>query len=135
MDHQSFRFYIPGIVFLIPVYIVACYITLLNYRDSSIRDFVLIGGITTFPAIALPIGWWIYNAYRVWWLILTKGYENKDFVRLIRKDTKPFYCPLTDSILIDFSDISDIKVGSKLILSCFAKPFIHLHQKSNSKRK
>jgi phosphoserine phosphatase len=123
MDHQSFRFYIPGIVFLIPIYIVVCYITIYNFGDSNIREFVLIGGITTFPAIALPIGWWIFNAYRVWWIMLTKGYENKDFVKLIRKDTKPFYCPLTDSILIDFSDIGDIKSWIKIDIELFRKTF------------
>src|SRR5664280_92259 len=131
MDHQAFRFYIPGIVFLIPIYFVACWIAINNYTDSDIRAFVLVGGITTFPAIALPVGWWIYNAYRVWWLKWTKGgYENKDFVKLIRKDTKPFYSPLTDSILIDFSHIKDIESWITIELDLFRKTFHPFSSKS-----
>lgn len=135
MDHQSFRYYIPGIIFLLPIYAVACWITANNYTDSDIRLFVLVGGITTFPLIALPIGWWIYNAYRVWWLILTKGgYENKDFIKLIRKDTKPFFSPLTQSILIDFSHIKEIKSWIKFDPDIFRKtfyPFTSKNQFSN----
>jgi len=124
MDHQSFRFYIPGILFLLPIYIVTCWITICYYSDSDIRVFVLLGGITTFPVIALPTGWWIYNAYRVWWVFMTKGgYENKDFVKLIRDDTKPFYSPLTGSILIDFSHIKDIESWIKIELDLFRKAF------------
>lgn len=124
MDHQSFRFYIPGIVFLIPIYLVVCWITVNYYTDSDFRTFILLGGITTFPVIALPIGWWIYNAYRVWWLILTRGgYENKEFVKLIRKDTKPFYSPLTHSILIDFSHLKDIKSWINIDPDIFRKTF------------
>ncbi len=132
MDHQSFRYYIPGIIFLLPIYAVACWITASNYTDSDIRLFVLVGGITTFPLIALPVGWWIYNAYRVWWLILTKGgYENKDFIKLIRKDTKPFYSPLTKSILIDFSHIKEIKNWIKFDLEIFRKTFYPFTSKNH----
>jgi phosphoserine phosphatase len=124
MDHQSFRYYIPGIVFLLPIYAVACWITVTNYTNSDIRVFVLLGGITTFPVIALPVGWWIYNTYRVWWLILTKGgYENKDFVKLICKDTKPFYSPYNQSILIDFSYIKNIGSWIKFDLDIFRRTF------------
>lgn len=124
MDHQSFRFYIPGIVFLLPIYVVACWITINFYHDSDVRLFVLVGGITTFPAIALPIGWWIYNAYRMWWLVLTRGgYENKDFVKLVRKDTKPFYSPSDHSVLIDFSHIRDIGSWIKIDVDIFRKAF------------
>ena len=124
MDHQSFRYYIPGIIFLLPIYFITCWITITNYTDSDIRVFVLVGGITTFPVIALAIGWWIYNAYRVWWLILTHGgYENREFVKLIRKNTKPFYSPITQSILIDFSHIKDIKSWIKFDIDIFRKTF------------
>lgn len=124
MDHQSFRYYIPGIIFLLPIYFIICWITVTNYTDSDIRVFVLLGGITTFPVIALPIGWWIYNAYRVWWLILTNGgYENKDFVRLMRKDIKPFYSPLLQSILIDFSHLKGIESWIKFDMDMFRKTF------------
>jgi len=124
MDHQSFRFYIPGIIFLLPIYLVACWITLQNYTSPDIKTFVLIGGITTFPAIALPIGWWIYNAYRVWWLKITRGgYQNKDFVKLICKDTKPFYYPALNSILINFSHIKDIGTWIKIDTELFRETF------------
>lgn len=124
MDHQSFRYYIPGIVFLIPIYVVTCWITISKVTDSDIRVFVLVGGITTFPTISLPIGWWIYNAYRVWWLKLTKGgYENKDFLQLIRNYTKPFYSPLTNSILIDFTQIKGIESWLKIEPELFRKTF------------
>ena len=132
MDHQSFRFYIPGIVFLIPIYLITCWITVNYYTDSDFRVFVLVGGITTFPVISLPVGWWIYNAYRVWWLIFTKGgYENKDFVKLIRKDTKPFYSPLTKSILIDFSHIKHIESWINFELDIFRKTFYPFTSKNN----
>ena len=115
MDHQSFRFYIPGISFLTPIYIIACWITIHYYHNSDERLFVLVGGITAFPAITLPIGWWIYNSYRVWWHFWTRGgYENKDFVKLIRKDTKPFYSPLTKSILISNRLIVASKLTSEI---------------------
>jgi phosphoserine phosphatase len=124
MDHQTFRFYIPGIIFLMPIYLVACWIAINNVTIPDIRTFILIGGITTFPAISLPIGWWIYNVYRILWLKITRGgYENKDFVRLIKKDTKPFYSPLTHSILIDFSHIKEIESWIKIDLNLFRKSF------------
>lgn len=124
MDHQSFRFYIPGIVFLTPIYIVICFITITQLNDSDTRVFVLVGGITAFPALALPVGWWIYNAYRVWWLVWTKGgYEKKDFVEIIRRRTNPFYCPLNETILIDFSHINEIKSWIKIDPDIFRKMF------------
>ena len=124
MDHQSFRYYIPGIVFLFPIYIVACWISINYLRDTDIKDFVLIGGITTFPAISLPVGWWIYNAYRVCWQKFTKGgYENKEFVKLICKDTKPFYFPCANTILIDFTHIKGIESWIKIELNLFRKTF------------
>ncbi len=124
MDHQSFRYYIPGIVFLFPIYLVICWITINNFSDPGIKEFVLVGGIATFPAISLPVGWWIYNAYRVCWLKFTNGgYENKDFVKLIAKDTKPFYFPLEDRILIDFSHINEIESWLKIELNLFRKAF------------
>lgn len=110
MDHNSFRYYIPGVIFLLPIYFVICYYTIKYNLNSDVRVFVLLGGITTFPVISLPVGWWIYNAYRVWWIFLTKGgYERKVFIHLIRKDTKPFYSPLTKSILIDFTHVKGIE--------------------------
>jgi len=132
MDHQSFRFYIPGIVFLTPIYIVSCYIAIHHYgadiridenTKENIKTFILVGGIAAFPAIALPIGWWIYNAYRVWWQAWTKGYENKDFVRLISRDTKAFYSPLTQSINIDLSHITGINNWIKVSVELFRKTF------------
>lgn len=124
MDHQSFRFYIPGVVFLIPIYIVICWITVMNYKNSDIRVFVLVGGITTLPALALPIGWWIYNSYRVCWIKISRGgYENKDFIKLIKKDTKPFYSPLTNSVLIDLSLIKSIESWMTFDLEIFRKIF------------
>ena len=134
MDHQSFRFYIPGVSFLFPIFLVACWITVKNYHDSDVRLFVLVGGITAFPTIALPIGWWIYNAYRVWWLILTKGgYENKTFVKLISKDIKPFYSPLNNSILIDFCHIKGIESWIKFDLDIFQKTFYPFTSKAKFK--
>lgn len=124
MDHQSFRFYIPGIVFLVPIYFVICWITVNYYSDAEVRTFVLVGGITTFPVISLPVGWWIYNAYRVWWLLFTKGgYENKAFVKMIRKETKPFYSPVNQSILIDFSHIRRIESWISIDLDTFRRTF------------
>lgn len=138
MDHQSFRFYIPGIVFLFPIYSVICWITVnyyTNLDDSDFRTFVLLGGITTFPVIALPIGWWIFNAYRVWWLILSKGgYENKDFVKLIRKDTKPFYFPSTESIFIDFSHLGQNQGWIKIDTDIFRKTFCPFISKEKFQR-
>jgi hypothetical protein len=134
MDHQSFRYYIPGVTFIFPIFLVACWITINNYKDSDVRLFVLVGGITAFPTIALPIGWWIYNAYRVWWLFWTKGgYENKEFVNLIRKDTKPFYSPLIDSILIDFSHIKEIESWIKIDMEVFRKTFYPFTSRTNFK--
>lgn len=133
MDHQSFRFYIPGVVFLTPIYFVICYITTHNYADTELRSFVLIGGIAAFPAIALPIGWWIYNIYRVWWILWTKGYENKDFVRLICKDTTPFFCPLTRSIHINFSHIAGIESWIKMDAELFRKTFYPFTSKAKFK--
>ncbi|MCE1198946.1 MAG: haloacid dehalogenase-like hydrolase [Marinilabiliales bacterium] len=124
MDHQSFRYYIPGIMFLLPIYFVICWITISSYTNTDIRTFVLLGGITTFPLISLPVGWWIYNAYRVWWLLFTKGgYEHKDFVKLVREDIKPFYSPITKSVLADFSHIKDIESWIRFDLEIFRKTF------------
>jgi phosphoserine phosphatase len=124
MDHQSFRFYIPGIVFLIPIYFVICFITVKYLTNADIRVFVLVGGITVFPALALPLGWWIYNAYRVWWLKFTQGgYENKEFVRLIRKDMKSFYSPANNAIIIDFTHIKGIESWIKMNIDLFGKVF------------
>ena len=124
MDHQSFRYYIPGIIFLFPIYFVTCWMTVNNYTNSDVRVFVLVGGITTFPVISLPIGWWIYNTYRVWWLLITNGgYENKDFVKLIRKDTKPFYSPANQAILIDCSHVKGIESWIQFDLDIFRKTF------------
>jgi phosphoserine phosphatase len=131
MDHQSFRYYLPGIAFLIPVFFVACWITINNYHDSDVRLFVLVGGITAFPTISLPIGWWIYNAYRVCWIKLTRGgYENKDFVKLIHKDLKSFYFPLSKSILMDLSHINGINKWIKFDVDIFHKTFYPFTKKS-----
>lgn len=111
-------------MFLLPIYFVICWITISNYNNTDIRTFVLLGGITTFPLISLPVGWWIYNAYRVWWLIFTKGgYEHKDFVKLVREDIKPFYSPITKSVLADFSHIKDIDSWIRFDLEIFRKTF------------
>lgn len=126
MDHQSFRFYIPGIIFLTPIYIVLCHIAIQVNTDAEIRSFILLGGIATFPAIALPIGWWIYNAYRVWWLFWTKGYENKDFVKLICRDTKPYYCPVSQTININLTHIKGIGSWIKIPPELFRKTFYPL---------
>jgi len=124
MDQQSFRFYIPGIIFLIPVYAITCWITINISSDSDIRLFVLVGGITVFPAIAFPVGWFIYQSYTVLRLIWTGGrYEDKDFVKLIKKETKPFYYPSSNSILIDFSHINDVDNWLKIEPHIFCKIF------------
>lgn len=101
------------------------------YTDPDIRVFVLVGGITTFPIIALPTGWWIYNIYRVCWLYLTKGgYEKKEFVNLVRQKTMPFYSPALKSILINFSHIKDIESWIKFDPEVFRKTFYPFSSKS-----
>ncbi len=124
MDQQSFRFYIPGIIFLIPVFAIACWITVNTSSDSDIRLFVLVGGITVFPALALPVGWLIFHSYTVLRLYWTGGrYEDKDFVKLVKKDTKPFYLPSSNSILIDFSHIDGVDNWLKIEPDIFRKIF------------
>ena len=124
MDQQSFRFYIPGIIFLIPIYAIACWITINISSNPDIRTFVLIGGITVFPAIAFPVGWLIFHSYTVLRLFLTGGrYEDKDFVKLVKKDTKPFYSPSSDSFLIDFSHVENIGNWLRISPNLFRKLF------------
>lgn len=124
MDHQSFRFYIPGIIFLFPIYAASCWIITNYYNNVDLRQFVLIGGITVFPAIALPVGWFIYNIYRVIWLRLTHGgYENKEFNKLVCQNTKPFYCPLFNKVLMDFSKIIKNSSWIKFDIDTFRHTF------------
>lgn len=124
MDQQSFRFYIPGIIFLVPIYAISCWITINISSNPDIRTFVLIGGITVFPAIAFPVGWLIYHSYTVIRLHWTGGrYEDKDFVKLVKKDTKPFYYPSSNSFLIDFSHIDNIGKWLKIEPQIFRKLF------------
>lgn len=109
MDQQSFRYYIPGIIFLTPIYIVACWITINYFTDSDIRIFVLVGGITVFPAIAWPFGWFLYHSYTVLRLSITGGrYEDKEFVKLVKEETKPFYNSHENKIIIDFTHVPEI---------------------------
>lgn len=124
MEHQSFRYYIPGIIFLAPIYIVISWIVISSSTEQSTLIVLLLAGIAIFPAISLPIGWWIHNIYHVGWIIFTKGgYENKDFMELIRKEIKPFYSPLAQSILINFSLIKETKSWIKFDLDIFRKTF------------
>src|SRR5689334_10993778 len=110
MDHQSFRFQIPGIIFLTPVYVVACCIALTEYKEANkIREFVIVSGLAAFLSVSLPIGWWIYNAYRVWWLKWTKGgYERKEFVKMLKRNIKPIYITGSDSVLLNLTGIADV---------------------------
>ncbi len=130
MDHQSFRFYIPGIIFLFPIYVILCWIIIEHYDNIDLRQFVLIGGIAVFPAISLPVGWFLYNIYRVIWLKLTNGgYENKEFNKLVNRNTKPFFCPLQDAILMDFSNILNENTWLKLEVETFRNTFYPFYSK------
>jgi len=128
MDQQSFRYYIPGIIFLTPIYIVACWITINYFTDSDIRIFVLVGGITVFPAIAWPFGWFLYHSYTVLRLSITGGrYEDKEFVKLVKDETKPFYNSQENKIIIDFTHVPVIKSWLNLELEIFKKIFYPKH--------
>ncbi len=117
---------------MVPIYFVICWITIYHYDDKSLREFVLIGGITTLPAIALPAGWWIYNSYRTIWIGLEKGYEKKDFIKLVNRDLKPFFSPLINAVLIDFSQIKGIGSWIKIDIDIFLKTFYPFTSKQRS---
>src|ERR1700748_2161977 len=110
MDNISFRYYIPGIGVVVPVYLVILWEVLLHtaLSQNHLSAFFLAGGITTIPATALPMGWWIYHIYKVWWRKFNNGYENKEFINLIKKYTKPFYMPSGNSIVIDLTHVKNI---------------------------
>lgn len=123
MDHQSFRLYIPGIIFLLPIYFVICYFIIHYYNDPIIREFVLIGGITVFPAIALPIGWFVYNIYRVVWLKITHGYEDKDFSMIIKNHLSLIYVPKLNKIVVNISNLLKNKSSIIFNIETFRKSF------------
>jgi phosphoserine phosphatase len=137
MDHQSFRFQIPGIIFLTPVYVVACWIALREYGETDkIREFVIVSGLAAFLSVSLPIGWWIYNAYRVWWLKWTRGgYERKEFVKMLKRSIRPIYVPGTGSVLLDLTAIKDVNGWTSLTLAQFRRTFYPFTPKGRFKKK
>ncbi|MDQ1591874.1 MAG: phosphorylcholine phosphatase [Pyrinomonadaceae bacterium] len=106
MEHELFRYLSPGITFIVPIYLAACWAVVNTERGESIRDFILLGGSATVPALAIPLGWWIYNCYRAFRHITTSSYEEKPFVRVIREGLKVIYDPARRSYYIDFTCIN-----------------------------
>lgn len=106
MEHELFRYLSPGICFISPIYLAACWAVLNSERGNSLREFILIGGAATVPALAIPCGWYIYNAFRAFRHITTTSYEEKPFVKVIRDNLKTVYDSKNICYYVDFACIN-----------------------------
>lgn len=106
--NADLRLLIPGVAFLTPLYILFYIIVFSLERDA--REGLLLtgfGALTALPALAIPVGWVIYNAYRAIRSISLGGYETSPFIRFVRNHLKAVYDPFGNCILVNLGVVHD----------------------------
>lgn len=134
MHHELFRYLSPGICFVTPIYLVVCWVALTFPEFDPLKDFIFVGGAAAIPALAMPLGWWLFHCYRGYRSLFSSGYEKKPFVETIRKSLNVVFDPKRKHYYIDFSCI-DAKLGWRdFTLEAFLTIFYPFNSKRSKER-
>lgn len=97
MQHLLFRYLIPGIFLITPIYISIISLTLSRELEKNLTT------LTT--AIVIPLGYIFFQGYRIVWQKFYRGYENSNFINIIRDNLKVLLHPVEPKIFLDFRKV------------------------------
>ena len=101
MSHETYRYQIPGITFLLPIFV---FIVHFSIKYFSLNTTSIIVGVTAiFFGIHIPLGWFLYNSYRFLWIKYAKGYEKLPFIKMLREAIAIYPAPWKNHRVLDLT--------------------------------
>lgn len=125
MAHEFFRYLIPGIIFFLPLCGVAGGMYLFHGDALFVERLKSAGALI--GVVAVPVGWFIYQAWRTVWHLYRGGYEPRDFLERIRHAVRVYRQESLSRTLVDFTPVLGKKVGMRWFTAeefeCVFDPF------------